>query len=314
MADNSVKMEDIKIVIAGLDNAGKTSALIALRKKYNFYEKVRNLKPTIKIDYNSFDFLNNWIINLWDMGGQAKYRKIYVNNPIYFTETNYLYYLIDIQDELKFEESVRYLHELLDIYRDMHYPNEILICFSKYDPKYKNNEEFIDRIDMIKNLVLSQNKDMKFKFFKTSIYDISSLSRAISYSLNKLLNLEAITDKLRNIVEDFHCNHAILYTNTGLIISDYYNESMDSRDFEEIISNKINEDLEFFQRLADNQVAIDERLSFVKDNIEYVKKYDIQLQNGKNIFYLGISVPFKSINEMKVELKKFHNQLKSTFK
>lgn len=313
MADNSVKMEDIKIVIAGLDNAGKTSALIALRKKYNFYEKVRNLKPTIKIDYNSFDFLNNWIINLWDMGGQAKYRKIYVNNPIYFTETNYLYYLIDIQDELKFEESVRYLHELLDIYRDMHYPNEILILFSKYDPKYKNNEEFIDRIDMIKNLVLSQNKDMKFKFFKTSIYDISSLSRAISYSLNKLLNLEAITDKLRNIVEDFHCNHAILYTTTGLIISDYYNESMDSRDFEEIISNKINEDLEFFQRLADNQVAIDERLSFVKDNIEYVKKYDIQLQNGKNIFYLGISVPFKSINEMKVELKKFHNQLKSTF-
>ena len=313
MADNSVKMEDIKIVIAGLDNAGKTSALIALRKKYNFYEKVRNLKPTIKIDYNSFDFLNNWTINLWDMGGQAKYRKIYVNNPIYFTETNYLYYLIDIQDELKFEESVRYLHVLLDIYRDMHYPNEILICFSKYDPKYKNNEEFIDRIDMIKNLVLSQNKDMKFKFFKTSIYDISSLSRAISYSLNKLLNLEAISDKLRNIVEDFHCNHAILYTNTGLIISDYYNESMDSRDFEEIISNKINEDLEFFQRLTDNQVAIDERLSFIKDNIEYVKKYDIELQNGKNIFYLGISVPFKSINEMKVELKKFHNQLKSTF-
>ena len=133
MADNSVKMEDIKIVIAGLDNAGKTSALIALRKKYNFYEKVRNLKTTIKIDYNSFDFLNNWIINLWDMGGQAKYRKIYVNNPIYFTETNYFYYLIDIQDELKFEESVRYLHVLLDIYRDLHYPNEVLICFNKYD-------------------------------------------------------------------------------------------------------------------------------------------------------------------------------------
>ncbi len=313
MADNSVKMEDIKIVISGLDNAGKTSALIALRKKYNFYEKVRNLKPTIKIDYNSFDFLNNWTINLWDMGGQAKYRKIYVNNPIYFTETNYLYYLIDIQDELKFEASVRYLHELLDIYRNMDYSNEILICFNKYDPKYKTNEEFIDRIDMIQNLILSQNKDMKFKFFKTSIYDISSLSKAISYSLNKLLNLVTINDKLRNIVQDFHCNHAILYTDTGLIISDYYNESMDSRDFEELISNKINEDLEFFQRLTDNQVAIDERLSFVKENIEYVKKYEIQLQNGRNIFYLGISVPFKSINEMKVELNKFHDQLKSTF-
>ena len=136
MANNSKKMEDIKLVIAGLDNAGKTSALIALRKKYNFIEKVKNLKPTIKIDYNSFDFMNHWTINMWDMGGQAKYRKIYVNNPIYFTETNYIYYLIDIQDELKIEESIRYLHELLDIYRSMDYSNEIIICFNKYDPKY----------------------------------------------------------------------------------------------------------------------------------------------------------------------------------
>ncbi|MFW9952338.1 MAG: ADP-ribosylation factor-like protein, partial [Candidatus Thorarchaeota archaeon] len=42
---------EYKIVIAGLDNAGKTSALIALRMKYNFYERVKYLKPTIKIDY-----------------------------------------------------------------------------------------------------------------------------------------------------------------------------------------------------------------------------------------------------------------------
>jgi small GTP-binding protein len=313
MADNSKKMEDIKLVIAGLDNAGKTSALIALRKKYNFIEKVENLKPTIKIEYNSFDFMNHWTINMWDMGGQAKYRKIYVNNPIYFTETNYIYYLIDIQDELKIEESVRYLHELLDIYRSMDYSNEIIICFNKYDPKFRNNEEFADRVEMVKKLVLKRNKDMKFHFFKTSIYDISSLSKAISYSLNRLLNLEDINANLKKIVENFNCNHAILYSNSGLIISDYYNESMDSRDFEEIISNKINEDLEFFQRLTDNKVDIDERLSFVNDNIEYVKKYNIELKNGKNEFYLGLSVPFKSLNDMKVELQKFHAKIKSTF-
>ncbi len=313
MSNDSNNMEDIKLVIAGLDNAGKTSFLIALRQKYNFQEIVKNLKPTIKIDYNSFNFLNRWTINFWDMGGQAKYRKIYINNTVYFMETNYLYYFIDIQDELKIEESIHYLHILLNIYREMDYSNEIIICFNKYDPKFRDNDEFADRVEMIKNLILTQNKDIKFQFFETSYYDISSLSKAISYSLNKLLNLENLHNRLKKVVKDFECNHAILYTDSGLIISDYYKESMDTRRFEETIINKINDDLEFFQRLADNQVEMDERLSFFKDNMEYVKKYNIKLINGTSTFYLGISVPLKSISGMKTELDNFHNQLKSTF-
>ncbi|TFG08104.1 MAG: GTP-binding protein [Promethearchaeota archaeon] len=313
MPKNSKQLEDIKIVIAGLDNAGKTSALIALRKKYDFHEEIKNLKPTIKIEYNSFNFLNQYTINLWDMGGQAKYRKIYVNNPIYFTETNFLYYLIDIQDEFKIEESVHYLHELLEIFREMGYKNEVVICFNKYDPKYMDNEEFKDRVEMIRNLVLRNNKDIIFKFYRTSIYDISSLSKAFSHSLNKLLNLRGINNELKRIVSTYNCNHAILYTNTGLIVSDHYNESMDSRDFDELIKDKINDDLEFFQRLTDNKVRIEERMSFINNNIEYVKKFDLNLENTKNSFYLGISVPFRNINEMKVELSKIYTELNSTF-
>ncbi len=34
------KSNEFKLVIAGLDNACKSSALIALRQKYNFYERV----------------------------------------------------------------------------------------------------------------------------------------------------------------------------------------------------------------------------------------------------------------------------------
>ncbi|MFX1256453.1 MAG: ADP-ribosylation factor-like protein [Promethearchaeota archaeon] len=309
-------MEDIKLVIAGLDNAGKTSFLIALRQKYNFHEIVKNLKPTIKIDYNSFNFLNHWTINLWDMGGQAKYRTIYINNTIYFAETNYLYYFIDIQDELKFEESISYLYELLNIYRDMEYSNEIIICFHKYDPKFKKNEDFSERVKMIKKLILNKNNDMQFQFFETSFYDISSLSKAISYSLNKLLNLGAINSKLESIVKDFNCNFVILYTDAGLIISDSYKESMDTmdpRDFQEIISSKISDNLEFFQRLADNEVNIDERLTLHSDTMEYVKKYNVEFEERINVFYLSISVPLDKIKEMKAELEKIQNLLKFTF-
>lgn len=305
---------ELKIIMSGLDNAGKTSFLIALRQKYNFFERVKRLKPTINVNYNSFNFLNLYLINIWDMGGQEIYREIYQKNQeVYFAETNYLYYLIDIQDELRFEESIQYLSHLLDIFRILEYSNEIIICFHKYDPKFKNREDFVDRIEMIKNLVLSQNKDFQFRFFNTSYYNISSLSRALSYSLNKLLNIERINSKLKAIVVNFNCNHLTLYTSDGLIISDYYNEIMDTRDFEEIITNKINDNLEFFQRLEDENVRIDERMTLFKENTEYVKKFDISIGNKVTTLYLGISTPLKEIIELKKELEKFNIILESTF-
>ena len=314
MTIDNREINEYKLVIAGLDNAGKSSALIALRKKYNFYERVKNLKPTIKIDYSSFKFLEIYRINLWDMGGQKKFRKIYVSNPIYFSETNYIYYLIDIQDEIKFEESVKYLHDLLDIYRDLDYSNEVIICFNKYDPKFKNSEDFFDRAKMIKNLIVSQNKDMKFKFFDTSYYDISSISKAISYSLDKLLNLEVVDVGLSKIVNQFSCSYAILYTASGLIISDHYMDVMDIRAFEEKISSRINEDLEFFQRLKDEDVKIDDRVALSEDRTEYVKRYSIiSGKNIENTFYVGISAPTSKINEIKIELEKFRKILQSTF-
>jgi len=312
MVVKTQKLDEIKIVFAGLDNAGKTSFLIALRQKYNFYERVKKLKPTIKIDYSSFNFLNRYTVNFWDMGGQAKYRKIYVNNSIYFNSTDYLYFLIDIQDELKFEDSVRYLHELLDIYKDkdMQYTKEVLICFNKYDPVFSENEEFMDRVEMIRNLIISKNKDMKFKFFTMSYYDISSLSKALAYSLSELLNLEQIDSKLESIVNEYDCNYAILYTDSGLIISDYYQKVIDFRDFDKKIC-RINESLEFFQRIADEEVEIDEKMTFSEDRTEYVKKYDVVSDEGVIKFYLGICAPSNNVESIKKELDEFQEFLRS---
>lgn len=313
MSDRKQKYKDYKLVIAGLDNAGKSSALIALRQKYNFYERVKNLKPTIKIDYSSFKFLGTYRINIWDMGGQAKFRKIYVSNPIYFSETDFLYFLIDIQDELKFDEATQYLHDVLNIYRGMDYMNDVVVCFNKHDPKFKNNADFQDRSIMLENLIISQNQDMKFKFFHTSYYDISSISKAMSYSLNKMLSLEQISKELKFLVDKFGCSHAILYTESGIVIADHYKETMDTRAFEEIISTKINDDLEFFQRLKDDNVNIDDRVSISEEKTEYVKMFSVSSREGENIFYIEVSMQANMINEIKIELEKFQKILETAF-
>ncbi|MBY9010758.1 MAG: 50S ribosome-binding GTPase [Candidatus Lokiarchaeota archaeon] len=307
------KSSEFKLVIAGLDNAGKTSALIALRQKYNFYERVKNLKPTIKIDYSSFKFLKTFRINLWDMGGQKKFRKIYINNPIYFEDTDYIYYLIDIQDEIKFEETIEYIQELLDIYRTLSYSNEVIICFNKFDPQFRNSSEFLDRANMIKHLIKSQNKDIKFEFYNTSYYDIASISKAFSHSLNSLLNLGDIDNGLNKLVEKFNCRYAILYTDSGIIISDHYVDMMDIREFDEKIGHKISNDLEFFQRLKDENVTIDDRIAFSEDRTDYVKKFSILSENKDNTFYVGVSTTVSNINIIKIELEKLRNILQISF-
>ena len=68
----------IKIIIAGLDNAGKTSILTALDKKYDFHKDIISLTPTIRVEYHATEFLRNKTV-FWDMGGQKKYRELYEN-------------------------------------------------------------------------------------------------------------------------------------------------------------------------------------------------------------------------------------------
>jgi len=307
-------LKEIKIAFTGLDNAGKTSFLIALRRKYNFYEFVKELLPTKLIEFNSFNFLNLFAINIWDMGGQEKYRQLYVKNLVYFEATDFLYYIIDIQDESRFEASLAYLKKLLTIYYDMEYSNEIIVCFSKFDPNLRQNEEMIKRRETLKKEILNQNKDIKFKFFDTTYFDISTLSRAMSFSLNKLLNLNGLHSYVQNLGKQMESNYIILYDNTGMIIADYYHDITDTRDFEQKISSKISEDLEFFQSLENDNSEFSERTSFFNDQKEYVKKFKINSEGGDNIFFLGLTTNKYEHFQIRKEYEKFQEELKKVFK
>jgi hypothetical protein len=89
---------------------------------------------------------------------------------------------------------------------------------------------------------------------------------------------------------------------------------MDAREFEEIISEKISDDLKFFQRLADENVGIDGRLTYVEDKFEYVKKYEVETKIKPELFYLGVSALPTKLKEIKEELENFQPYLEATFK
>ncbi|MEJ2248401.1 MAG: ADP-ribosylation factor-like protein [Candidatus Lokiarchaeota archaeon] len=302
------RVEDFKIIFGGLDNAGKTSFLIALRKKYNFFESVENLKPTIKIDYQTFDLMGKKI-DLWDMGGQEKYRKMYMNKKIYFEETNYFYYLIDIQDELRLNSSVNYLYEILDIFRKTNYSNEVIICFHKYDPEFLENDQFKARTQMVKNLVCTQNEQFKFRFFNTSYYNISSLSKAFSYSMSNLLNLEELNFQFKEFLEKCACDYIILYTNTGIILVDQYRDILDPKSFEKTISERIQRNLEFFQRLNDEDAQMNERVVLTNENFEYIKKISFSERKNPTVMYIATFGSRKILNKINSEINSIENYL-----
>jgi len=102
-----------KLIIVGLDQAGKTSILNILNKKYNAMD---NIKPTVGIERDEIRILGIPIIS-WDLGGQEQFRESYLKNSRLFDKTDSLFYVIDVWNASRFEEALRYYSKLLEYHK-----------------------------------------------------------------------------------------------------------------------------------------------------------------------------------------------------
>lgn len=73
----------LRILLLGLDNAGKTSILKVLASEG---EEVENVQPTLGFNVKSVQS-KAFKLNVWDIGGQTKLRPYWRN---YFEETDVL--------------------------------------------------------------------------------------------------------------------------------------------------------------------------------------------------------------------------------
>ncbi|XP_055350529.1 ADP-ribosylation factor-like protein 3 [Paramacrobiotus metropolitanus] len=95
---------DIRMLLLGLDNAGKTTMLKKLAT-----EDVTHVTPTQGFNIKSVQSAG-FKLNIWDIGGQRKIRPYWKN---YFENTDILIYVIDSADRHRFEETAGELGELL---------------------------------------------------------------------------------------------------------------------------------------------------------------------------------------------------------
>lgn len=98
------KEKEVRLLILGLDNAGKTTIL----KKFNG-EDIHSISPTLGFNIQTLEY-SGYKLNVWDVGGQKTIRSYWRN---YFEATDGLIWVVDSADKRRLRDCKEELHSLL---------------------------------------------------------------------------------------------------------------------------------------------------------------------------------------------------------
>jgi small GTP-binding protein len=125
-----------KILMVGLDAAGKTTILYKLKM-----DQVFCAPATIGFNIESIQ-IGNIFFTIWDVGGQQKIRDLWKH---YFDDTNAVLFVVDSNDVDRIDEATEELHKMLESPKLKDVP--VLIFANKIDlPNALDIEELKTRM------------------------------------------------------------------------------------------------------------------------------------------------------------------------
>ena len=163
-----------KLILVGLDNAGKTSILLSLRGIKNLSE-FTSVTPTRGMDKENFKAFGSEY-SIMDLGGQEAYRDTHLENlKRDIKGTNKIIYVIDVQDIARYDMAIEFLERVVHVILENRVMADFSIFLHKSDPDlYKQNKNINDSV--IKDLTLKIKAALPDTFSytlqKTSIYPI----------------------------------------------------------------------------------------------------------------------------------------------
>jgi len=174
--------------VTGLDNAGKTALLSKFGRHLGIVD-LAALKPTQGVDRREIQSRDMDII-LWDLGGQDKYRRDYLDSADqYFLDVDLLMYVIDVQDSLRYEDSMEFLDQVIDELKDLKENPYILIFIHKYDPDISTDKEVLLNIELLKELIKAALTDtgLEYEVYMSSIYSMISTEPKFSKAIKDIM-------------------------------------------------------------------------------------------------------------------------------
>lgn len=187
-----IEKKDQKIIVAGLNNAGKTAILSKFGGKLGIKD-LMTLKPTKGIARQEIttDEINMLI---WDFGGQASYRDKYLRAPEkYFIGVHLIIFVIDIQDVDRYDESIEYFEKIIEAVTALEETPYFLVFIHKYDPDLREDEETNLNVELLKDLLKSMFTDKKLDYdvFLSSIYSMIANEPAFSQFIKGMMQQES---------------------------------------------------------------------------------------------------------------------------
>jgi len=194
-----------KVLVVGLDNAGKTATLSKFGGRLGISDTIAThpTKGVVRMKFGN----SKMSLFIWDLGGQQEYRERYLSNPEqYFVELDLLLFVIDVQDPDRFDEALEFLDKILDSLIILEESPYILVFIHKFDPDIKNDPKIQINVELLKNNLRELLKTKPYNFdieiYLTSIYSmISREPQFAKYIKNLMSSHYSLTDPTVRKVE-----------------------------------------------------------------------------------------------------------------
>jgi small GTP-binding protein len=278
--------DSAKVLITGLDYAGKTSIMIALDQQKGYIDMVKDLTPTVRVEQIEIKFLGKEVI-FWDLGGQKKYRELYEKKKDkYFAETDLLIHVIDIQDSERFTESLEYLDSMLNYFFDNYDIIPVVIAFHKSDPEIIDEPEIIENVEKLTENIQNKYDDFELLFQQTSIYNIVSIVKMISYGL-AVLNEDFFN--LYQLLEEYSLKlnsvGLFLLDRNGMIICKYFKDQIGDEIYEKL-EKSVKEHIFELKDKKEKEELVERKL--FENGGEKMRSYLHPIQYRDDEYYMSI--------------------------
>jgi transcription termination factor NusB len=130
-----------------------------------------------------------------------------------------IFWIVDVQDELRFYESIEYFLKVWEILEKTEKMPPIVFFIHKSDPEIRKNQKIRENAKTM--LDLFSDLPRKFEFYETSIYDREELLSVFSRSLRDVFpKANVLDDYLNDFMNKTNSNAIVLLDKNILSLSE----------------------------------------------------------------------------------------------
>ncbi|GMM35018.1 Arf family GTPase [Saccharomycopsis crataegensis] len=160
--------KEIRILILGLDGAGKTTILYRLQ-----LGEVIKTKPTIGFNVETLSY-KNLKLNVWDLGGQTSIRPYW---RCYYSNTAAVIFVVDSTDKDRVETASKELHLML---REEELQESALLVFANK----QDQPGAMTAAEVSKSLNLTELKDRSWSIVASSAIKGEGLTEGLDWLID----------------------------------------------------------------------------------------------------------------------------------